>query len=144
MIALLPDDLIARIAARAGDLETRTDAPPSTRGRTVTVGNLSVAGLDLDSLLRGEPAAPAGAVSLPAVANAAAIADAERALGFALPTPLRQLYANVADGGFGPGGGIMPLKQIVSTYRHPGRVNRNGPRSCCRSRETIPAMIASA
>lgn len=116
MVASLPDDLIARIAARARDAETRTDAPPSTRGRTVTVGNLSVVGLDLNSLLRGQPAAPAGPGALAPVVGAAAIADAERRLGFALPAPLRQLYERVGNGGFGPDGGLLPLQDAVSTF----------------------------
>jgi hypothetical protein len=43
-------------------------------------------------------------------------ARAEAALGFALPTPLEQLYA-IADGGFGPGdAGLWPLHTVVETY----------------------------
>ena len=132
MIAALSDDLIARIASRARDPEKRTDAPPSTRGRTVTVGNFSVAGLDFSSLLRGEVAAPAPAASKFVVAEAATIIDGERQLGFALPEPLRQLYGGIADGGFGPGDGILPLRDVVATYLHlietpPGRRGQKWP-----------------
>jgi len=49
-------------------------------------------------------------------ASRSAIADAEKALGFALPEPLRQLY-DLADGGFGPGdAGLMPLKKLAKDY----------------------------
>ena len=44
-------------------------------------------------------------------------AAAEERLGFALPAPLRLLYA-IADGGFGPtGAGLLPLDRVVQEYR---------------------------
>lgn len=50
-------------------------------------------------------------------ATQAAIEQAEKALGFALPAPLRQLY-DLADGGFGPGpAGLMPLSRTAKLYR---------------------------
>lgn len=50
-------------------------------------------------------------------ATRAAIEQAERALGFPLPEPLRQLY-DLADGGFGPGpSGLMPLSRMAKLYR---------------------------
>lgn len=130
----LDDALIARIRRRASDPATRTDAPPSTRGKTVSVGNLSVAGVDLAALLRGEADTrpSAGAASLAPPADDAAIADAEKRLGFGLPPPLKQLYAQVANGGFGPGAGIMPLEEVVGAYRGlietpPGRRGQKWP-----------------
>ena len=43
-------------------------------------------------------------------------AAVEEKLGFALPEPLRQLYA-IADGGFGPGGaGLLPLANLAREY----------------------------
>jgi hypothetical protein len=111
------DDLIRRIRSRAENLETRTDAPPTTLGRTVQVSGLAATGLDLDKLLRGDPSprpdAP-GPLSPPA--SEAALADAEKRLGFVLPSLLRRLYAEVADGCFGPGGGILKLGDVVRTY----------------------------
>lgn len=44
-----------------------------------------------------------------APATASALAVAERALGFRLPTLLRRIYVEVADGGVGPGHGVLPL-----------------------------------
>jgi hypothetical protein len=60
------------------------------------------------------------------------VADAERRLGFALPPPLRQLYTVVADGGFGPGSGLMSLHDVVATYHAltesaPGRRGQQWP-----------------
>ena len=46
-----------------------------------------------------------------------AVSEAEAKLGFALPAALRQLYSEVADGGFGPGEGLYPLVQLVAQYR---------------------------
>ena len=37
------------------------------------------------------------------------IADAERRLGFSLPPLVRSLYTQVADGGYGPGNGLIQL-----------------------------------
>ena len=51
---MLSDDLLHRLQSRAADAERRTDAPPTTRGRTVSVGSFAVRGMDLGALLRGE------------------------------------------------------------------------------------------
>jgi hypothetical protein len=49
-------------------------------------------------------------------ASGPAIEQAEKALGFAVPVPLRQLY-ELADGGFGPGDdGLWPLARVAKTY----------------------------
>jgi hypothetical protein len=114
----LDEALIARLRRRASDPEARTDAPPSLRGQTVRVGRLAVSGVDLGALLRGDadPRPAAGPSTSLAVADDAVVADAEKRLGFALPLPLKQLYLQVANGGFGPGGGIMPLQESVRTY----------------------------
>jgi hypothetical protein len=60
---------------------------------------------------------------LPPPAPAATLDAAERVLGFPLPAGLRRLYAEVADGGFGPGEGLLPLAGLVAQYnelRSPG------------------------
>ena len=62
--------------------------------------------------LGGEPAQPR-ADAAPATEKAVAAA-AER-LGRPLPPELRQLYS-IADGGFGPGGGLFPLEELVRRY----------------------------
>jgi SMI1/KNR4 family protein SUKH-1 len=134
MLESLPQDLVTRIHRRATDPLTRTDASPATRGRTVTVGGLSVIGLDLEALLRGDvDPRPPDVVSLPPRADAASIADAEQQLGFALPHPLRQLYSEIANGGFGPGAGLLSLEELVQTYlglleKPPGPRGQKWPR----------------
>lgn len=53
-------------------------------------------------------------------AAAAAVAEAEAILGHPLPPLLRRIYAEVAEGGFGPGTGLFPLgdasEGLVSEY----------------------------
>jgi hypothetical protein len=46
----------------------------------------------------------------------AQVAKVEQALGFALPTQLRQLYLEVGDGGFGPYAGIRRLTNWAADY----------------------------
>ena len=41
---------------------------------------------------------------------------AEARLGFALPPALRQAYAEIGDGGFGPGDGLYGLAQLAAKY----------------------------
>ena len=49
-------------------------------------------------------------------ATDAALAHAESKLGFPLPEPLRQLL-RIADGGFGPGEGLLSVAKTISLYR---------------------------
>jgi hypothetical protein len=146
--ALPLDELIVRLSARAVDPERRTSTRPSelTAGvRTLDLGGLLSMGRSLSDSLRGVVAAnraghvdaaasarakaletamatPAASV-LPGPADDAWIASAERALGVRLPSALRRVYAEVADGGFGPGEGVLPLSAVVAQYeelRSPG------------------------
>ncbi|MFI2423457.1 SMI1/KNR4 family protein [Streptomyces sp. NPDC018955] len=52
---------------------------------------------------------PWGRPSLPDPVDATALARAEATLGFALPPLLAELYLRIADGGFGPEYGLLPL-----------------------------------
>jgi hypothetical protein len=132
MLEPLPEGLIARIQRRASDPSTRTDAQPAAFGQSVSVGSLSITGVTLDSVLRGNPTPPRGPRLLKTPLDESTVADAERRLGFALPPPLRQLYTAVADGGFGPGSGLMSLADVVARYRAlterpPGRRGQKWP-----------------
>lgn len=58
-------------------------------------------------------------------ASPAQLADAERALGFALPNSMRELYLRVGNGGYGPGYGLIGVadgaaddngKRLVELY----------------------------
>jgi hypothetical protein len=64
----------------------------------------------LSSLLAGRSTAPA------APASEADLARAEQRLGFAIPADLAQLYGDVGNGGFGPGGGLRPLAALVDAF----------------------------
>jgi hypothetical protein len=75
----MSDDLIARIRERADDPRRRTDS--------------------------FEPGFPP---RFPP-ASEATLADAERQLGFALPSFLAAVYLRVGNGGFGPGYGLVGL-----------------------------------
>jgi len=115
----LTAELLEKLKRRSADPERRTDAPPSMRGQDVAgIGGFRIMGLDLGKLLRGEPPAvePTETPSAAPV-SVEAIASREAELGFALPIELRQLYAEVADGGFGPGPGLLPLAGLVARYR---------------------------
>jgi hypothetical protein len=91
----MPEDLIARIRARADDPRTRTD-------------NADIA---------PRPWFPA--------VSASELAGCERRLGFRLPAFLADVYQQVGNGGFGPGYGLIGLpggfahdegKSIVEMY----------------------------
>jgi hypothetical protein len=63
----------------------------------------------------------------PGPADETAIAGAERRFGHGLPPALRRVYSEVADGGFGPGEGLLPLTMAVAQYeelRSPGMMPR--------------------
>lgn len=112
------DELIRRIRDRAEDSETRTDASPLLRGQSIKVNGLTLSGLDLGKFLGGDPnPTPSNSADpLSAPVGEALVAAAEKRLGFSLPLLLRQLYLQVANGGFGPGSGLMSLEEIVETY----------------------------
>jgi hypothetical protein len=137
-----PDALIERLRARAADPDRRVDVRQSqfmAGVSTLDLGGLlgmlgSVAG-DLTRVVAanqaGTPIDPAiqaraegfgQAMSapvpapLPAPASADAIATVEDALGFALPPFLRRAYTEIADGGFGPGGGLLGAAAAVAAF----------------------------
>lgn len=68
--------------------------------------------------------------SLPARADRTAVARAETALGFALPPLLAGLYTRIADGGFGPEYGLLPVHSAVERHladRASGRTDPDWP-----------------
>jgi len=54
---------------------------------------------------------------LPVAATEAELQAAEAALGRPWPHVLRRIYAEVADGGFGPGTGLLSIREAVAAYR---------------------------
>ena len=132
------DDLVRRVRERAADPASRVEQRPSELWSSVTtmgVGDLMSMGrsltADLGRLLQTGPRrrdqctgrldraldVDAAVSPLPAAADEAQLAEAERRLGFALPPLLRRLYAEVANGGFGPGTGILGIAGGWATGR---------------------------
>lgn len=108
---MLPSDLIERLRDRAADPETRNDSAGLAGETSFFGGAFKTVRVPIDGAQATDPEAPA------ALASNAAIAAAEAELGFALPDELTQLYRDVADGGFGPGGGLAALADVVDRYR---------------------------
>jgi SMI1/KNR4 family protein SUKH-1 len=54
--------------------------------------------------------------TLPPPADAATLGRAESALGASLPPFLRRVYLEVANGGFGPGWGLLGLDAAIAAY----------------------------
>jgi hypothetical protein len=124
------DELLATLRARAGDpdrrLECRTSAffdQVSAMDVGQLLGALGEVQADLGRHVAGPLATPPDVAArveqlaesmrqpadrpLPAPASLADVEAAEAALGCRLPTLLRRVLAEVADGGFGPGYGLL-------------------------------------
>ena len=150
--ALPLDELLPRLRARAADPDRRTSSRPSqlmAGVRTMDLGGLLTMGRSLADQLRGVVAAnqegrvdqsgleaamgieramtTAAPSVLPGPADEAWLAKVEARLGVPLPPALRRVYAEVADGGFGPGEGLLPLAHLADKYeelRSPGMMPR--------------------
>jgi SMI1 / KNR4 family (SUKH-1) len=137
------DALIERLRERAGDPLRRRDARPTRFDQEV--GGMSAAELRLGvesaasalaglvaSIQSGAPIEPAlherarqveadmstpAEAALPAPSAAANLERVEAELGVPLPDFLRRLYRDVADGGFGPGAGLLAADQLLAAYR---------------------------
>jgi SMI1 / KNR4 family (SUKH-1) len=136
------DELIARLRTRAADPDRRVDVrqnPFMTGVSTLDLGGLmgmlgsvsgdlqrvvaaNQAGQPIDAALQARAEQFGQAMNtpvetpLPAPADPAAIARAEAALGFSLPPFLARIYGGIANGGFGPGGGLLGLDEAVAAY----------------------------
>ncbi|WP_149263302.1 SMI1/KNR4 family protein [Actinomadura sp. K4S16] len=62
--------------------------------------------------------------SLPPPASASAVADAEQKIGHRLPVLLRRLYTEVANGGFGPKGGVLGVPGTLAQDHWTDLVNQ--------------------
>ena len=78
---------------------------PGLRGGTITIPGLTLP----------EPQFPAAGADRPPC-DPADVADAEAAIGVELPELLVRLYTEVADGGFGPGDGAVPIGQLAEMW----------------------------
>jgi len=103
--SLNPQNLAEQVAA-----DVRTGA---TSMEEIFGGGQPGAGMEIyeDEMPSGAPR------DLPPPASQADIATAESALGFAVPDDLKQLYTSIANGGFGPSAGFLPLAELADRYR---------------------------
>ena len=142
-MGMISQEQFDRIAERAGDVRRRTfasgaeaaadpvdldnlmadfeqHAPPAAKGLLGMVGKLGGM-LGLEGMVAMGPDGPirfggkAPARELSAAPDEARLAEAERRIGRPIPPELRQLYA-IGDGGFGPGGGLLGLGELVARY----------------------------
>jgi len=146
------DELIERLRARAADPDRRTSVQPSeftATVRTMDLGSMlsslrSLAGslkdvVDANQQGRVDEHGRQGAIELerqfttrapsvlPRPADASTIAAAEQRFGHALPPAVRRVYTEVANGGFGPAEGLVPIDAAVMQYeelRSPGMMPR--------------------
>ncbi len=139
----LPAELIERVRKRVKDPARRNDSNSMSANivdlRTL-IGQLGSVGAQLDGMrahlqgFTGEftkamkhfgvavPTPPGERARrdpelLAAPATNEEIAAAEAAIGRSVPPALQQLYRQIADGGFGPGGGLFPLARMIDEYR---------------------------
>lgn len=115
--AELPNDLIEKLRKRAAKAETRNDLPPTARSKTVTVGSFSITGVVLDGIPGEHDPGRGSGETLPEQATAQLVAEAEQRCGLRMPEALVSLYTSVANGGFGPGAGLLGLEKIADFYR---------------------------
>jgi hypothetical protein len=94
-------------AALRGLVASHTSGTAAEMPRPTPSGALMIGGFDVVGMTR-LMATPVDVVQRPP-ATADAVARAEAALGLRLPALLVRVYTEVADGGFGPGAGLLPL-----------------------------------
>jgi len=135
------DDLIARLRERAADSNRRVDVRQDVFSAQVMsmnlgslLGMLGGAAADLKRVVADNQAGRVDPVlvtkadriagdmstpfetTLPPPAEPAALEQTEAELGFSLPPVLRRVYLEVADGGFGPGGGLMQISGAAAAH----------------------------
>ena len=137
------DRLIEQLQARASDPDRRTEYRPSMFEagiRSMSLGGMFSFGRSIaDSLRRVVDSNQAGRMPDPDVlataeglerdmttpapagdlrrASVEDVRGAETALGLRFPALLARLYVEVADGGFGPGRGLLSLERLVRETR---------------------------
>jgi len=130
------DAVISRVRERADDPARRVDERPSELFAGITSSSLgdlmsmlqSLSG-DLNQMVQNGAderihqramdlqrgmTTPAGR-TLPAPASESTLQAAEAAIGVRLPVTLRRVYLEVANGGFGPGPGIIGVRGGATT-----------------------------
>jgi hypothetical protein len=137
----LPDALLERLRGRIADPARRVDQRPSqfaagvatldlgqlfgqlrqaqaNLGRIVAANRAGVHDPDMTAKAEeiGAAMSTPSEAPLRSPATAEEIDRAEARLGFDLPSAVRQLFGEVADGGFGPGTGLLSIDRVVDRY----------------------------
>jgi hypothetical protein len=135
------DGLIERLRERAADPERRVDARETqfyaqvksldVRGLLGMLGDVSpfvgraldasrTGQIDPDVVAKADEFAAAMSTpvdsELPPPATPQELGRIEASLGFGLPRALRRVYGEVANGGFGPGYGLVPIERMAAEY----------------------------
>lgn len=105
-------DIRALFAAAGGAAASLGQAVAEIRSAGTTSSGTQAAAQRIGDLM-GRPGQP----ELAAPATEAILADAESALGHRLPMAIRRAYGEIADGGFGPGAGLVTIERAVERYR---------------------------
>ena len=95
------DSIAGDLGRLVSDIQSGSPIDPAVHERAESVR---------ESMTRSAPRA------LPLPATDAAVDQAEARLGAPLPALLRRLYLEVADGGFGPHAGLLPVERMAATY----------------------------
>lgn len=123
-MAGISEELLSRVRARAMDTQRRTylsgaEANAQTLGGIL--GNLQsmFGGIKVVAPLDAAPSSETIALAPPP--SDQEWDEAASMIGAPLPDALRQIYA-IGNGGFGPGGGLLPIADVAADYR--GRRDR--------------------
>jgi hypothetical protein len=107
----IDDDEIVALVRDAGPAGAR---PPAIDPERLAVPGLRVVRIELAGVdLPDERGAP---TTFAPPCTPAAVAAAEAALRVVLPPLLARLYTEVADGGFGPGDGVVPVGELAGMW----------------------------
>ena len=105
-------DLGGLLGAMGGAAASLTRAVAEIRSTGTTSPDTRAAAQQVGALM-GSPARP----DLLPPATEAELAAAEAALGQRLPAAIRRSYAEIANGGFGPGAGLLTIQEAAARYR---------------------------
>ncbi|MDH4307107.1 MAG: SMI1/KNR4 family protein [Acidimicrobiia bacterium] len=109
----MADEVIERIRARIADPALRTDVPPA--GTVLDMGPMRIVTANLGDMLSGVTTETTVSAPNPTV-TPAALAELEARAAVRFPDQLRRLYTDVADGGFGPHGGLLTASQAIDAF----------------------------
>ena len=103
---------VAQLQALLANALSMFGKGPDGQGPALAMCGPGVGGVGGGIVSLGEPAEPPEVLPC----SEGDVAAAELQLGFALPEPLRRLYLEIGNGGFGPGDGLYALGRLIAKY----------------------------